>query len=242
MKTLDDTFAAIRQIDSRAALWNLALDYFNNHGIDKVSYHAAAVGAHEAEIVTDGFPEGWVDHYIGKELIKIDPIPELAAISSEPFLWSDARKLSRMSRNNLAYLDELRDSGLGEGLAFCVFGPMMRNAYVGLGFREPLFRPDSAQVAEYQMVAQMAHLRYCELTDGKRSVRQPLSMRERQVLIWVARGKSNGVIADILDLSPHTVDTIIRRTYQKLGVTDRTTAAIRALGKGLIQYHEVDVA
>ena len=51
---------------------------------------------------------------------------------------------------------------------------------------------------------------------------------------WIARGKSYGVIADILDVSRHTVDTLVRRIFEKLGVTDRTTAAIRAVGAGIV--------
>ncbi|MEX0367477.1 MAG: LuxR C-terminal-related transcriptional regulator [Ruegeria sp.] len=41
-------------------------------------------------------------------------------------------------------------------------------------------------------------------------------------------------MADILLLSPHTVDTLVRRIFSKLDVADRTTAAIRGVGAGLI--------
>ena len=242
MASFDDTQAAIRRVETRRGLWNIVLDYFHARGIDKVSYHAAATSQHEAMIIADGFPEDWVCEYVGRDLQRIDPIPELAAHSTRPFLWSEAREMAALSRENIAYLDEMRARDIGDGLALCVFGPKLRNAYVGLGFADRNFRPDSAQIAEFQMVAQMAHLRYCELSDGRDTANAVLSHREKQVLIWAARGKSNGVIAEILDISPHTVDTLIRRTYQKLGVSDRTTAAIRALGKGLIQYQEVDVA
>ena len=62
-----------------------------------------------------------------------------------------------------------------------------------------------------------------------------LTPREAEVLTWIARGKSNSVIADILGVSPHTVDTLVRRIYGKLEVADRTTAAIHGIGAGLIQ-------
>lgn len=62
----------------------------------------------------------------------------------------------------------------------------------------------------------------------------PLSRREQEILGWIAMGKSNPVIAEILDISPHTVDTHLRRAFQKLGTHDRTTAAIRAINLGLV--------
>ena len=54
------------------------------------------------------------------------------------------------------------------------------------------------------------------------------------MLGWVAGGKSNTVIADILGISAHTVDAHLRRICLKLGVSDRISAAVRGIGIGLI--------
>jgi DNA-binding CsgD family transcriptional regulator len=56
-----------------------------------------------------------------------------------------------------------------------------------------------------------------------------LSPRETEVMAWVARGKSNSVIADILGISSHTVDAHLRRAYSKLGVYERVSATVRYL-------------
>ena len=56
-----------------------------------------------------------------------------------------------------------------------------------------------------------------------------LSSREAEVLAWVATGKTNPVIADLLHISPRTVQTHLERVYRKLGVETRTAAAARAL-------------
>ncbi len=61
-----------------------------------------------------------------------------------------------------------------------------------------------------------------------------LSARQKEILSWVALGKSNSVIASILEISPHTVDTHLRRAFERLGTTDRTVAAIRGIEAGLI--------
>lgn len=60
-----------------------------------------------------------------------------------------------------------------------------------------------------------------------------LTQRESEVLMWIARGKSNRDIADILNLSPRTVNKHLEQIYSKLGVENRASAAalaVRMLG------------
>jgi DNA-binding NarL/FixJ family response regulator len=60
-----------------------------------------------------------------------------------------------------------------------------------------------------------------------------LTQRESEVLMWIARGKSNRDIAEILDLSPRTVNKHLEQIYSKLGVENRASAAalaVRMLG------------
>lgn len=61
-----------------------------------------------------------------------------------------------------------------------------------------------------------------------------LSHRQLEILSWVAQGKSNNVIATILGISAHTVDTHLRRAFERLETSDRTVAAIRAVQNGWI--------
>jgi DNA-binding response OmpR family regulator/DNA-binding CsgD family transcriptional regulator len=66
-------------------------------------------------------------------------------------------------------------------------------------------------------------------------VKLQLTPRESEVLMWVARGKSNRDIAEILKLSPRTVNKHLEQIYPKLGVENRASAAalaVRTLGVG----------
>jgi len=56
----------------------------------------------------------------------------------------------------------------------------------------------------------------------------PLTPREREVLEWVAAGKTSRDIAAILGASPRTIEKHLERIYDKLGVETRTAAAMRA--------------
>jgi LuxR family transcriptional regulator, maltose regulon positive regulatory protein len=54
------------------------------------------------------------------------------------------------------------------------------------------------------------------------------SERELEVLAFIAAGKSNGEIADMLFVSVSTVKTHINNLYRKLGARSRTQAVARA--------------
>jgi DNA-binding NarL/FixJ family response regulator len=61
-----------------------------------------------------------------------------------------------------------------------------------------------------------------------------LTTRESEVLVWLGRGKSNRDIAEILGLSPRTVNKHLELIYAKLGVENRAAAAgiaVRTAGR-----------
>ena len=55
-----------------------------------------------------------------------------------------------------------------------------------------------------------------------------LTVREAQVLLWIAKGKSNRDIGEILGLSARTVNKHLEQIYVKLGVENRASAAVKA--------------
>jgi DNA-binding NarL/FixJ family response regulator len=65
-------------------------------------------------------------------------------------------------------------------------------------------------------------------------VRQSLSAREVEVLALVAKGGTNGEIGRALHISEATVKTHLLRTFNKLGVSDRTAAVTTAMSRNLL--------
>jgi len=57
-----------------------------------------------------------------------------------------------------------------------------------------------------------------------------LTAREAEVLYWVAQGKTNRDIGDILGTRPKTITKHLEHVFEKLGVETRTAAAARVLG------------
>jgi len=63
----------------------------------------------------------------------------------------------------------------------------------------------------------------------------PLSAREVEILGRVAEGKTNAEISGILAISPFTVKNHVQSILRKLGVSNRTEAAVRYLQDDLRQ-------
>lgn len=67
------------------------------------------------------------------------------------------------------------------------------------------------------------------------STHESLSPREREVLEWIACGKSNAEIGTILGIAERTVGKHCENLYRKLGVENRTSAALLHIDQGGLQ-------
>jgi len=89
-------------------------------------------------------------------------------------------------------------------------GRRLEVAYLGATGREAYFRlSESLQGRE---------------ADILRSALQ-LTQREAEVLLWIAHGKPNRDISEILNISPRTVNKHLEQVFAKLGVENRAAAA-----------------
>ncbi len=73
-----------------------------------------------------------------------------------------------------------------------------------------------------------------EPKERSKPLAEPLTEREIEVLRLLAQGRTNQQIAHDLLFSVHTVKAHVRRIISKLGVSDRTQAAVRAVELGLL--------
>jgi LuxR family transcriptional regulator/LuxR family quorum-sensing system transcriptional regulator CciR len=224
--------AHVRQLKS------VLIEFFSSCGVKMMSYHhlpppGAADFTPHVTVAAEGFPPEWVRRY-ERELIGSDPITRKALTSLEVFRWSDAMHFADLSDAERYFLTQLEGARLGDGLAVPVFGPYGRSGYVGLGFGANGTHSDPVVVAIFQAACQLGHHSYCRILFAKRDEHLSLSPREAEILLWVARGKSNAVIAEILSISAFTVNTHLRRTFAKLAVNDRVTAALRGAAMGLV--------
>jgi LuxR family transcriptional regulator, quorum-sensing system regulator CciR len=236
---LRDYESAIAGAPTSEAVWATFSAYFRDTVVDRLVYlHLPPVGAPDSRKVStraQGFPEELMARYLGEGLYRDSPALRQAHQRAEPVYWDEVLAQGPANQRERAFLDGFRRADLGDGVGIPVFGPDGRLGQCGLGFRKDVRRLDPAVLKEFQWVCELAHLRYCALLVAALGPLPELSPREAEILAWVAHGKSNPLIAEILGISSHTVDAHLRRIYLKLGVFDRISAAIRVIGIGLIR-------
>ena len=243
LRSVDDdgshaALAAIERAESFDELRSLAESYLRSAGVSRAVYHhVPPMGHPDADVVRVAvvdFPEDVVARYVGKQLYRRNPVFLRALSSTSPAAASTYGSPEGSDPDPDAIFAELRKLVPGDWLMIPVFGPSARNGTFSLVFEEALPAVDSAVVRGLEAFCQEVHVRVCHLVEAAHAEPPKLSEREITVLGWVARGKSNGEIATILDISRHTVDAHLRSLYLKLDVTERVSAAIRGVGYGYI--------
>jgi DNA-binding CsgD family transcriptional regulator len=230
--------AEISAVETPAELWRVARRYYHALGFRALAYFVASRGGTGARGGFNIIHRGWQSEvrnaYIDEGWGERNVFAPLVIARGAPVRWTDVTSQIVPDAEQQAFIDRMRAAELGDGYALPVFGPMGRNGFLAVG--RPLTEQvlDEAPVEEMHMVAQATHMRLLQLLPERAHLEKPLSTRELEILDWVARGKSNSVIADILSLSGATVDTYLRRIYEKLDVSDRTSAAVVGVGMGLI--------
>jgi len=213
--------------------------FVGSYGIDVTSYHIISRNLRavpmEDGLIRENFPDDWVKRYIHEHYANIDPVIAQARKEARPFHWFEIEDKVKLSAAQQEFLGELKESGLTDGLAVPIFGPQGTMAYFGLGVVNDTLELAEEKEIELQFACQQVHNRYIEIAVIEPS-QQPakLSPRETEILKLAATGMSNNYISDRLGISENTVDTIMRRTFKKLGVRNRISAVLRGIGSGLI--------
>jgi DNA-binding CsgD family transcriptional regulator len=106
------------------------------------------------------------------------------------------------------------------------------------------------QISQYRILHDSMYLPHSGVRPcgcGGRSVREvgilgrgkaghsSLTPREREVLAWVAQGKSAGEIAEILQIARRTVNEHVQTTVRKLAALNRTHAVAIAVRDGIVK-------
>ena len=142
---------------------------------------------------------------------------------------SDCMPASAFQRTEI-YADYYRRIGIDHVVAVPVIAsPQLVMSYVlnrqGMDFSDreiallDAMRPALANLYRFAMIARPA----IDTREGA----EALTPREREILEWVAAGKSDRQIAEILGTSIRTVQKHLENAYVKLGVENRTAAVMR---------------
>ena len=207
-------------------------------GLELIDIHAAFFLApltgdpRVGRIITNiGLPMVWERHY-RRALHLVDPLPRIALARTGAFLWPDMLDQESLAQKERRYLRLAARHGLARGVGTACYGPHGRCGFLG-GAWTAAHAPEDMALLRFNAIGQLSFQRYCSIFPMDEEIRS-LSDRELEVLQWMSRGKSNAVIAEILEISTSSVGVYVRRIFDKLCVSDRTSACLRGLSLGLI--------
>jgi DNA-binding CsgD family transcriptional regulator len=233
---MDDVLRQIVEAQSLAALWRNAVRIAQSHGFGGLIYYLVrpVSGLPAMAPIHYGISQNIAEVYLSQEFARLDTVPRYVLAAGRPMRWSEVIRNVEMTSEERQFQARNQAAGLGDGISLPCYGPKFCNAQVGLTEFGDTVDFSESSLHYLHCVAQATHLRICGFINAEMPVNRRLSEREKEILLWVARGKSNAVIADLLAISSGTVDTYMRRIYQKLDVADRTSAAVKGVGLGLI--------
>lgn len=238
---MEQTIAAIARQDELGEIFGLVREAATEIGAVGHSYHFTPIfhkhKSPDAIVEVEGFTPQLIALYQDDTFRAHDPIPDYIMKRGEPLIWTTAIRefLSEEdSRSCRDFFATMEAHGLVHGVAIPLYGPRNRDAFAYFGFAEPVSNIEDERCTTLGALMQTAHLRICQLLDREISP-ITLSRREKEVLLWIARGKSNTDIAAILNISPDTVATYVKRVFGKMNSRDRVCATIKALQLGLIR-------
>lgn len=191
-------------------------------------------------VMTRGLPASWRRDW-GRHG-RYDPYMEHACTTPTPFAWSEvirkAGSLSEKQRDCISYVHDAIGTSVALTIPVHVSG--RRPAFLSLiGERCGSSMEDEQAIALMRLLVQSLDNHLFGKAGCRAAEDSRLSNRERECLIWTARGKTVEDIATILDISAETVRVYMKRIIAKLQVSNKTHAVARALALGHIEPGEV---
>lgn len=175
-------------------------------------------------------PNGWVGS-AGFNYICFDCNPLLGAIEERRTRYRLTDYAPPDQARFGAYWEAFSEAGIGEGLCATSYGSNRMIASVHIGM--PGVDGDEPLAQAMQMASLLLTERLLEFApQGQTRIR--LSPRERDVLAFVAEGKSDWEISIILSLSQNTVRAHVDSARRKLGCANRTHAVAKLVTNGLL--------
>lgn len=162
-----------------------------------------------------------------------DPITADALRRFVPVHWYEQEQNPKLSAKRRELYRRLHDAGFDDGIAVPVSSRPGEVAIFSFSARNRKFRFSDEELKLLQHACHAMNARWNELSAKEPPV--DLSPREMEVMALVASGRSNQEIAGDLAISAHTVDTLVRRSFAKLGVTNRIEAALQLAFRGLLR-------
>ncbi len=234
-----DALSAIERIgaaQSAAAIGEIITGTAASFGYDHVCFLASA-GSHqpfEERVLWQVWPKSWAEQYRSSNFYAHDPLAPRIRRHAEMFAWSDL-PLDQMSAASRHIMEIAAvDYDLRFGLCAPVHGMNGYQAGLSLAGHDVERTPEANSAIE--LVTMYAFNRFAILRSRQQLKPAVLSAREREVMNWVAAGKTAWDTSVILSISEDTVNKTVTAAMHKLNAHTRAQAVAEAIKRGLIAF------
>jgi DNA-binding CsgD family transcriptional regulator len=234
VRRLDTYLEQLDQAQGLDDIQNVVVALRDYYQIDHIVYHWVSADGEQYGCGT--YPPDWVQHYVDKDYLRIDPVVIGCFQRFHPVDW---KRLDWSSRAARAFQLDAISNGIGnQGYSIPIRGPNGQFALFTLSHN-----CNDDEWAEFTKVNQrdlilIAHYfnrKALEMETGRKpEPAKPLSPREVDALTYLAMGYGRGQVADMLSISEHTLRAYIESARFKLGALNTIHAVARALTEGLI--------
>lgn len=180
------------------------------------------------------WPKGWASVWVQQNFAAVDPVVYQLLASKLPFRWSDIRDSNGPRGTevmNVAGEFQLRD---GMGIPVIALNGSRVGVTIAGGQFDLSDREKSClHLAAIYFQARLEKLR-AKGPVVKRKSGDELTVRELDCLAWIAAGKTDWEIAQILSISELTVTSHVRNILRKLNAMHRAQAVAKAIVAGMI--------
>lgn len=232
VRTLDD----LRSLTSDAVV-ELGFDYF------ALLHHVDFTHPPPGTFQVGTFPVTWLGIQRERRYLADDPVLAACQYASAGFTWNDLPKLIRLTDKQRKVMTAAQREGLGDGFT-------VPNHVPGepLGCATFVVRPGRRFPAKSTSAAQS--IGNFAFEAGRRIARShagigltprlpPLSSRQLDCVVMIARGKSDSVAAQLLGISARTVNQHVEAAKRRYEVASRQQLIIRALYESQITFSDV---
>jgi DNA-binding CsgD family transcriptional regulator len=236
----EDFIADTHRAADGMALFGLLSRAVGQYGYDRLIFSAPfdldLPPEHNRRGLIQNYPDDWQAYYTENDCARIDPVLLAASLRTDAFTWDELEKTSDYSRAQIRFMRLAEDAGLHHGVGVPLHAGRSLIAGVGLASSHAIdaTRPHLDLLNAYCTQFYMAYKRLYARPDIS-PMDTPLSAKEKEILHWVAAGKTDDDIGVILTISRNTVDTHMRHIFAKLDAPNRVTAVVKAIMGGHIR-------
>ena len=206
----------------------------DHYQIDHIVYHWVSSDGEQYGCGT--YPPSWVQHYVDKEYLRIDPVIIGCFNRFHPVDW---KMLDWSSKQARAFRQDAIGHGVGnQGFSIPIRGPNGQFALFSVSHNctdAEWSRFTISHQRELLLISHYFNQKALEIGEERTpEMTRPLSPREVDTLTYLAMGYSRAQVADMLCISEHTLRAYIESARFKLGCANTTHAVAQAISKGLI--------